>query len=150
MTQDNERVRLAKEVIARLDAGTIVPATGKYLGERQDGDSANTCRVCAVASLAVACCGIDKLNEEITDDTDVDQDVTTLTRCLAPLFTEEQLGLIEAAYERSTGMPMGHHYVPDLSARRAAVDAFVNFQDHATRMRAIMQNIIANGGEFRP
>jgi hypothetical protein len=140
------RVDLARDVLAQLDAKKFIAAHCGYLDYRHKGQ--DLCGVCALGAMVVSCCGVEST---IIGSVQV-------SRCLEPLFGEEELGLIEAAFEGGSDYPFaqkcddyGFGNVED------AVAMFGEREDGSpddvgaeTRLRGIMEHLIEHGGEFRP
>lgn len=155
----SKRVALATEVLRRLSTRELKPSNGGYF---QPTATDGVCRACAAASLAVACCGLDDLREKSGGTSECGH--LGIRACLADVFDGRQLALIEAAYELSNGTPLADEEElgpddTDEAARMFAADPedddLFNYQPHelfgrTARMRAIMRNIVTNGGTFVP
>jgi hypothetical protein len=113
------------------------------------------CNVCALGGL-FACTVARANNIDLRAVNNAGQ--SRMHEYLAPYFSERQLILIESAFERSDFRRKDEKYkldqygeyqfVPDPEVERAVHLAYASDPDD--RMIAIMNNIIANGGEFRP
>src|ERR1051325_4945463 len=128
-----KRVALARDVIAQLDAKSIVPEIGIYCAP--DRSEHGKCNVCALGALMVACCG-----PKATCS------VHTVIACLEPVFTEEQIILIEAAFEGNSRPPSWDVTVaaPDVDPAALWLGDIEDEDDHneaEARMRAIMESI---------
>lgn len=161
----NKRVLIAKDVLKWLSIGKIQAEPGTYIGlpyadasrdgykkvssdERVNGDE---CRACALG--AVFACAVERAGG-IRDFWE--QPSVVMRQKLGAYFTLWQLQLIETAFEASHGfavIPYGlseeeedAHYV----ARDKAVEFGRAIRDPQERMRAIMENIVANKGTFVP
>lgn len=168
MQNKPKALALASEVLALLDRKEVTPMQGTYCRLPVDSGTvpkseSGTCEVCALGALAVACCGI--------PDTAWGSNTAPLIECLSGTFDAKELATIEAAFELDNEQPMkvaayGAEYDDDIEI----LDDAVRFGRDASewdpdgwgedgedtpefaeqRLRAIMANIIANGGEFRP
>lgn len=164
MAKAQKRVAIAKDVLAYLRAGKIKTDVPGYLNDvdlrngEQVRDSLQAtdraCQACAIGACFVAA--------NLRAD---DLEVRALCRngswddgmrdYLARWFSRGQLCLIEAAFEcdAETAADQG---VGDRLARRAEDFGLAhgnrckNRTRRTRRMRAIMQNIIDNGGTFKP
>lgn len=148
-----QRVAIAIDVIARIDAGQLDVRSNKgyfyapvlYESTRRVDLAlkGKVCEVCAIGGLFVAAVirhnGIVMSNAEF-NHTNPDGGVTagrwSLTQYLGRWFSDVQLDLMESAFEgysdeRSRGI-------------------YLNYPDDADRLRAIMANVIRNGGTFCP
>jgi len=151
MTDPNaeKRVALAKDVLAKLEARELIPGFGAYSVVDKQG-----CRVCALGSLMVACCGTPDVRHTGPED---------VIRCLTPLFDLEELAVIEAAFEGDDGMPLSdaarEHGLGIGAQLRAAASVFgASPEDSydgrglsaADRIHDIMLNIVRHDGRFVP
>jgi hypothetical protein len=150
MTDPNaeKRVALAKDVLAKLAAKELSPYFGAYAVVDKKG-----CRVCALGSLMVACCGAPESPTQADD----------VIRCLTPLFSLEELAIIEAAFEGDNDMPLS-----DIARGRGlaigeqltgAASVFGTPPEEsydgegmsaADRIHDIMLNIVRHDGRFVP
>lgn len=160
MTKAEMRVRIAKDVLAQVKADRLTPREQSYLIFRgalpvdshgyisnEDVDVRDTlkgakCQVCALGALFVA--AVDRFNEcqlpacRLSVGNRLD-----LTDYLAKAFSATQMDAIEAAFE---GQSYAHG-----DRDRVYNSRFVDAYDDSTeRLRAIMRNIVRNGGTFRP
>jgi hypothetical protein len=144
VNESNERVRLATEVLARLEAGKLRPSEWGYWEQPTD---AAPCGVCACAALAVACCGLDELSKK---NAGYGKSLAVIA-CLAGVFGVAQLAHIEAAYERGPNSIWEDSGLDEATLwETVAATAAWHGLSKSARLRAIMQNIVANGGEFVP
>lgn len=165
---EKKRVMLARDVLRSLDQERIKAQTGHYVnGFESDSDSSRAefneklsstgeadeipltipmygedCTVCAKGALFVA--KVDRLNGVTVGDFVSYADLDP-SRFLLDYFSRRQLDLIEAAFERDR-MSLD----PYDSDAKAAIAFGSGYVSHAQRMRAIMENVIENNGEFRP
>lgn len=158
----NPRVAIAKDVLARLDQMFI--QTGRYIAvvnnrfrvspgqELQpivDQLEAN-CRVCALGGMLLS---FIRLFDKIKSD-DIESNLfncatpTEVYEPLSEVFEDEQLVLIEAAFEKRDGLPSMYNYTEGFL--RPAVKFGYQYDDPKDRLKAIMENIVENDGEFKP
>lgn len=140
LTPQNARVAIAQDVLVRLDAHLLVPNPGQYIAD--DGD----CQVCALGALfacAVPRGDFDNAKKLLT----VGPQMVTIRSALEKVFDSEQLDLIECAFERDPTFWEGEFYAEEADD---AVEFGREHDNHEDRLRAICQNIVANGGTFRP
>lgn len=166
LPKHEQRVAIAKDVIKQLDANIIKAINGAYLLDSETDmrswgflssgamgpvkvSPGEPCQACALGSLFV--CAVER--EEGADYRGIPIKASTaqplIHENLAPYFDKLQLGMIEAAFERSSRYVT--EYDPDNQRLGyECVDFGDEYADPDTRMRAIMQNIIDNEGEFKP
>lgn len=131
-----------------------------------------SCEACAIGSVFV--CAVERM-DRLTVDEFKSLRQAGIREYLGDLFSPEQLDLMETAFERTTEYVQSRRYNPgkysdsvyDPSEDAAAeLDQAVDFGNNFARegyadddevdfdadgcMRAIMQNIIDNAGEFKP
>jgi len=181
LTKAQQRVAIAKDVIAALKAQRLFARTGTWarigrdcpvsleklsVGTELQGvfNQPNvSCDACALGACFVSAVKLGndcKLTADARDNgefnfylpSDGGGDQTGMSRTLSRYFDEEQLSLIECAFEVGEGA-LGKPYdkFPDDSdiVDRAAEFGEGFDYDH-DRMEAIMNNIINNNGEFKP
>jgi hypothetical protein len=179
LTPAEQRIAIAKDVLNQLKQRKLRANAGRYLAYAGvDHDSAKehelmlrpaqealdnlpTCKVCALgAAFVVAGQLFDQLPDEragvvLGCATDGGCEDGYLNR----FFSQEQLGMIEAAFERDRShynrrMAVVHRMVEDGSwyDQRAtdARDFGLRYDLDGNRMRAIFLNIVGNEGTFRP
>lgn len=163
MTKTELRIAIAKDVIKSLRR--ITPTTGVYVGTKNDakvlkivelnkGDSKKIaekvksyCKVCALGACFISAVAVDnKWDFEKEDITDSYSDFQ-LNERLSKIFTRDQMGLIEAAFECADH---GMFVNTDLKKYNAAVAFGKKFKTPRSRLKAIMENIIENNGIFKP
>lgn len=172
MTKAQKRVAIAKDVLAALATKKIEAESGTYylrtkaLGDKLNGEQCNACAIGALFACQVERTPKLKLTDasDYYDSTDVywDEDAHEykegaaersfasygMRETLRKFFGDKQLGLIETAFEQDDD------YCYDLNLDGDTVDAAIKFgsryRSDRGRMRAIMENIVANRGEFRP
>jgi len=151
MTKDEERVVIAKDALAWIEAGALEPYSSVYVaptrrlrpednGKELRDVVLGECRVCALGAMFIA-------KAVRFDECKVDGVMTffgqNVRGHLSQYFEREQLGFIEAAFERcgsfaSTGDPS------------TAVAFGRKHRTDRARLIAILRNIIANNGTFCP
>jgi hypothetical protein len=171
MTDAEKRIAIAEDVLLQLDKGKyiarkglyildVIDETGKIFEPDQDikknFDGIRNCEVCAIGATILSCT---HFANELTFG-DVGSSIRLInnakTRKLLSIFDDNQLLLIESAFE-------GHDYDADRFGRaafdqhldrdeRERCDAFFYryIDDSRERLEAIMENIIENNGTFIP
>lgn len=171
MDNAQQRIALAKDVLAKLDAGELRPRFGAYLLPDAKG-----CLTCALGSMMVACCGVPKIGTG-----SIGANPARVIECLAPLFSVSELATIEAAFEGRSCMPVAtvalyDRYQLETDEEYDALEALIDTSakafggvvfgtdegedesedshriraEAARRVRAIMANIIQHEGRFVP
>lgn len=207
MTPEQQRVRIARDVIDQLEAGALVAQQGTYLAvddrddlhpailleeaedlrdradsvygymDAQERSNARrraarleakaervgaeqlcdalegvTCTVCGIGAAFVA--AVKRGDDfKVNDFTNGFGDDDAMRDYLRKYFTANDVALIECAFERSPGFAhYGGSTLDETSPQVIRAVAFGNgYPDSSSdRLRAIMQNIINNGGAFRP
>ena len=143
------RVKVAHDVLAALAADEFTVGTGMYVSA-----IASNCQVCALGAVFYAMAGREATEKIGKRPYAGDMKGDMLAR-LVPTFTEQQVDLIEAAFERTAMMADSYASDdPDYNYTSPEVTRAMNFghryDDPADRLAAIMRNIISNNGEFRP
>lgn len=155
-----QRVTLAEEVLRYLDAQKIQPMRGAYIHTLalQDYRGAglqeileeNHCEVCALGALLYA--RVVSFNQlEIPTDIGLDGIEWNVVQTeLHQYFSYQQITLIETAFEmRTLADPEDPGYSElDRDEECEAASMFQGRGPASFRLRAIMENIIANGGTF--
>lgn len=166
-----KRIMIAKDAIEQIEAGQYIARQGVYLqNDDEDGknwinsgtkslygvdlqkwleDSDNKCRVCAKGAIFASCI-------RYTDDYSPETEIIKITRStvgahkeidrLAEYFREGQLELIEIAFE---GDIIGSRTI-SFAEIESAKDFYLGYGSDMKRLKAILDNIIDNGGEFIP
>jgi hypothetical protein len=121
-----------------------------------------SCNCCAVGSLFIGCTlYANKLtNDDVDDNWQLGDDIITRKRFangFNKLFSAKQLGLIETAFEGCTEFftdddAVGYMAPPvsDEELNSALIGYYNKFASPKARLVAIMENIIANEGAFKP
>lgn len=173
LSEKQIRIMLAKDVIASLEAERLISRSGSWVRletDRCDTDYFSSeiiadsdvelqelikdkrCEVCALGALFIE--GIRRFDnftvEDLSDGYSIDNDDIGIY--LEGIFDEDQLMLIEVAYERGHG---GYNVRFDfhddmLKQGERAVEFGLSIKDDRERLIAIMQNIIDNDGTFIP
>lgn len=125
-----------------------------WKGDAQDAilEGSISCNVCAIG--AVFTCAVARMDKLTLKDLEI-APRSSMLEYVSEFFDKLQLELMECAFELNTDQVRYDHDDDDLL--RKAVDfgyaaniATATMTRAEARMRAIMENIIANGGEFRP
>jgi hypothetical protein len=150
LTPKQFRIKLAKDVIAQIKAKKYIPShcytqlnrpdysNGDKSAKEVINEKTSKCEVCGIGALVTSHirfnneCSLweyDALNQIIIHE------------ILSPYFSEEQLWLIESAYERCAEdcLSVSHQ------AARFYGD---EYEEASNRLVAIMKNIIENDGKF--
>jgi hypothetical protein len=165
LTAAQKRVRIARDVLAQLAAGKFIATQGLYVeGVPIEGAKSTaslqtlfkkqkSCEVCALGSMFVA--SVERknaLNAGDLNGADLSENGKKVeyfgeftrsdcTDYLGKFFDHDQLNQIEDCFEGGSCDGPGD------------VDFYVFFDDEVEadeRMRLIMENIVANGGTFKP
>jgi hypothetical protein len=171
MNQDQKnRVAIAKDALAWLDAGALVAHNNGYVaadnlkpysdefrnnGWREARDVVlGRCHVCALGGLLLA--------KAVRFDAVKISELSIPGFALQPYFSSEQINQIEAAYEgtsfpgingssiKKDNMGMGNYHGYDHSLKFSNSYWKQTYPQPTDRFRAIMQNIIRNDGDFKP
>lgn len=163
LTVSQQRIKIIKDVISYLQTrklratpGTYVKLVG-YDGEISPDDQVHTltdrapCEVCGIGSLFVSAVTLknkfkvsDLSYGRYVDIKDGDLNNHTLRDYLRRWFNENQLQLIETAFEQSWGYAVG------VSGQDSAVDFGVKYTNAKKRLLAILNNMLENNGKFVP
>ena len=168
MTPAKQRVQIAKDVIAALKAKRLEAEhqtylqVGGYITENRilenESDSFKdtlktipTCTVCAKG--AIFTCTVARKNK-VTNEQAMSQnwDCDSLSKSLKGTFSAHQLRLIETEFEDDDIDGFGDAIARIAGAReiRPVMELHELFNNAEDRMIAIMKNIIANKGTFKP
>lgn len=155
-SKSEKRVTIAKDVIAAIKASWLVPTTGTYLevtesvatpDDVRKADEITECNACALGSVFVCA-----LKRDTTIELDGDNDGQYEMRSkLSPYFEEDQLDLIETAFESDEyvdGVDAQFLDKDDLDDRATILGA--KYENADERLIAIMRNVIRNNGIFKP
>ena len=170
LSKPQKRVEIAKDVIAQIKAEKFKPKNGVYYkGENfkkfKKIDSvqkilllpeAPKCSVCGIGAVMLST--VKKCNDLSTtkllgywDNFQAD----ALSKTVASkFFSEKQLDLIEACFERTTEYGKEGNLLDWFGNRTPATVNAIDFGNKyrypTQRLLAIMENIIANNGTFKP
>jgi hypothetical protein len=177
LSQPRKRVAIARDALTQLGL-RLRPVTGKWVLFNKILDTeglrdttqvqsilnhTEQCKVCAKGALFV--CMVDKSNDVTLADAPITTNWThsasqihgrATDPYLTRLFSAEQLNLIEIAFEgESFDYMTGLNAKNSFEERRAAENFFLVFgynkaENAELRLRAILENIIANKGTFKP
>ena len=150
MTKSEKRVAVAKDAMAwvrarALEAGhwycTPEQPPREYHNKQQLRDVVlGKCEVCAIGALFLANA------VRFGNTTVLDEWEGRYHEKLVGLFSEEQLSMIENAYERGESS----HYSANSNATQRAVQFGDQYVEDKDRLIAILKNIVVNGGTFKP
>jgi hypothetical protein len=168
MSKAQQRVVIAQDVIDAIKAKEIIAKNRVYVRMKdENGDElpslevedllanreVNECEACALGSVFV--CALKRDQSIDVEDVFVDNEQTAMREKLAGYFNNDQLMLIEAAFEtryfRNEDLdPEEDDYGETDEDTQAAIDFGLRFSSPSTRLVGIMKNIIANKGVFKP
>lgn len=171
-----QRVALAEDVIVKLRAGQIIAVTSRYVDSNNMNEAiykydegvelqtllrdVPSCEACAKGSLF--------LTEVMKNDNYKVSRYNDLSDICSPqiarrltMFDDNQLDLIETAYEREVIMEDNDYLMTDdqdgdfhdkttTDVADRAIGFGEKYNDKTDRMIAIMENLIKNNGEFIP
>jgi hypothetical protein len=147
MTAAQKRVAVCKDAIAQTNAGILKWESMTYLivnGEiKSNQETFIRAKRCVACAIGAALCSLVRIDNkfEYKDNTPPAQ---PMKERLQDVFSENQLKLIEAAFERDIEFAYGVPYV------KKAVKFGQSFVGNRNRGVAIFRNIIANKGTFKP
>jgi hypothetical protein len=154
-----KRIRIANDVLMQLNKRAFEATNQIYLSipyawerdasecqlqEKLLGAVVEPCKACALGGMFLS---MAKLNDHITVAEASAADRFEITKNLGQWFTQEQLSMIETAFECNSSQEFGTCYGEE---RTRARNFSRRFLDSHTRLGKIMQNIIKNDGEFKP
>lgn len=170
-----KRVRIAKDALEWLKAGKLKATQGTYLivrAAQPDPDgympavydasnvNGNSCEACALGACFAVAVEFDRKLAPVDcyGQRHVRTNSEIMRDRLSPLFSLEQLALIECAFEQTTGF-RNVTAMADYAEGTPAIKATVDFAEakrasekykgsDAHIMRCIMKNIIRNHGTF--
>jgi len=156
------RVKIAQDVLAtmkgmRIDKGAFVKPDDPWELPKDDSKAAarrlqknKTCRVCALGACFLSVIKLD--NKFLGSWRDLIRAGEEISDRLGDFFDMDQLKLIENAFELGRGW-----FTSDGSVNRLegldvtrAVQFGERYDKDENRLKAIMKNIIKNGGTFKP
>lgn len=132
------RVEIAEEVISAVIEGSFIAQTGIY----SLSITPKRCKVCAIGAMSIIKSVLDK------DDNPLLGHHGRHFEILTRVFSEEQLRLIETAFE------ICFIYSPETDEEEESMNHGVQFGRQyyrdGDRLEMIMHNICDNKGEFKP
>lgn len=154
-----KRVKIAQDVIDRLKVKQVI-ATSEFLNNEEGcdfwlesdesyKDTVNTkvCRACAKGALFLSYVGrVNNLNGT-GNGSSINYDSPEMEK-LKEIFTQEQLDLMELAFERNEFSWMVTDFDEEVKERAYAFNRRRNNKDNM--LKAICENIIENNGTFIP
>lgn len=178
MSPAEKRVAIAKDVLETIRTNAIIPMSGTYIdvmyakefqnpkfsalvGVQETLGRAVECSVCAVGSMMISKCRINGDSKVISSShwSGSCNSQHLLYEDLGQYFDNQQLALIESAFERDSGFCSDHvnDEEPDekvckelMELATRAEDFGFAYEDDSDRLKAIMQNIVDNQGTFNP
>lgn len=140
LSREEKRVAIAKDVLKQIDEKVFLPYAGVYVRELEG----TPCMACAVGS---ACLAAFRLDGNASWRVGQGPGQAHAYAALAPYFEPDQLARMEAAFERTD--TYRKHFITSGQAMEAVAFGH-KFEGPTARLRGIMQNIIDNGGTFKP
>lgn len=157
LSQKEQRIAIAKDVIAQIEAKQIIPQTGKfvYYGLIHESGTIRRmkeCEVCALGALVASTLEKGKsskslreyFNDNTFNTTHPREARTNIHTILAPYFSSDQLDEIEASFEVTASYAITRTW----RTEKASVMFDKNYLPPNERLKTIMQNIIDNDGVF--
>ena len=175
-TDAEKRVLVAKDVLAQIKQNKFHPSTGSYLGFSnlnsdttnlreafltgnilESGTNAAECSCCALGAMMMSCTlfnnniDLEKDKLQIFKMGEAIRGGSVFGNGLTTIFSEKQLAMIEIAFERGGGS-FAYFNAPEVtySMHLKCRDFGCRFDNPKSRLRAIMNNIVKNKGEFIP
>jgi hypothetical protein len=159
-TRRERRIAIAKDVLAQLN--TLHLRNGTYMtGEVPVGLDDDAQKVidiiqaeCDVCLLGACLLSKIRLYDEVStaqlmfDEDAIDVESSLVRDLLADEFSQEQMDLIEAAFERTVGLS-DELDINDPELSNACLFG-CRYEAHAARVQAIMENIVKHNGAFVP
>ena len=163
-----KRITVARDALAQLDAGKIIPKSGSWASIAGQGSSfvpdgmqvtvntqvqqvieGQTCQACVLGGLLL--CLVNRTDELTVGQlggrgVNIGRRIRweMVFKYLGRFFSRSQLDLIEAAFERRTyGLTTGRNM-------QVAFDFTKGVRGLRQRMRLILENIVVNEGTFVP
>lgn len=167
MNAAQRRVAIAEDVIAGINAKRFIATQGTYVELREAScelnpdetvdvqkvlaENVKTCEVCAKGAMFIA--AVEKFNKFKLDGIESEFDLSQAldseaSQCdhLGKYFSKDTLDLIEEIFEESDDYGYGITVSDEEDLAKAAY--VVKYPDAEDRLIAIMENIIANKGDF--
>lgn len=163
LTKNQQRVRIAKDVIQQLDSKKLIATQGTYFETKIDQSQINqqlnrlienkTCKVCAIGSVFAATvkrandCAANEMESMFRLYDKYEADNRKIRKYLKKWFNADQLALMETAFEGQCITANSMLLKADI--RYKAYKLFNDLKGNADSiLRTIMQNIIDNNGKF--
>lgn len=166
-----KRVMIAQDVLAQIKARRYEPAIGNWvdfstgvnrgsgvcLQEAFETKAIDTCKVCGVGSLIMSAINCGNSVTENEDDPEFGyasngtlrrlsyDSIGKVSSSLEKYFSKDQIRLIELAFELGGG-----YFFTEEEIDVRAVKFGKKYTSAKGRLKAIMENIIANQGKFTP
>ena len=173
LTASQKRVAVAQDVISLINSTLIRPSTGFFVhvaSKHQSHEKSlqteilngniQKCDCCALGAMFVSCAiknnKTSTSEHELGDIGDSICDKFKIPNKLNTIFSGDQLILIEQAYELGKGYFESEHSYHDdengnyVETLTPAVKFGSKYKSNKDRLIAIMKNIIANKGRFKP
>lgn len=164
LPQKCQRMAIAEDVIKRLSDGEFSAKRGSFgdwmhrfdvsdnIRIIEDMKEGLGCEACALGGMFISC-----IKSESIDATDMNfraNPFFQIKEKLGKIFSEDQLELIECAFESGQGAVSENWTAYKEKSKREdfkkARDMFSHRQLSEERLLSIMQNILENDGEFVP
>lgn len=170
----DQRVAVARDVIELLESKKIIAERGTYvkINTHEDIQNQKMDTLLAKPDITCICCGLGALFTGVVDMGDKVNvsdvfkneewwgrsefygnqiDDSKMREKLREVFSPDQLGLIESAFEGKLFRDNEGKTSPEFEKLRRFATAFgKRYKNDEERMKAIMKNIIKNRGTFRP
>ncbi len=153
-TPREKRITIAEDVLGQLAAKKFIATSGVYCRPSKETGAlaAAKCEVCGIGSLLTSCLLKEQPSIKVDTQIQLGEDAFEKPRWfdfpeiaikLEGIFTEEQLTLIEDAFEDGMNDVGGDVFFEDS-------DGNTHHFDDGERLRLIMENIVVNKGTFIP
>lgn len=151
LPKNKKIVAICRDVLARLDAELISPHTGVFWGDNKlfvidnyespkECFNQKSCEVCAKGAIFSSWVGnFNNLNWDQTWG--IDEDTSSMPKDLVKIFGKTLLDKIETAFE-------GQRFSWTSSLVSLKYAYLYTGKSYKGRLRAIMENIIENDGDF--
>lgn len=165
LSKKKKRIAIANDILARIAAKQIIGESGVWAyainpetNDLQEHlDSNGKCQCCA---LGAAICGVAFFKDQIELDYADEASYSDNRNELLDIFGEEQLSLIENAFERGNGYfnedaydwengddEEGYKLKP---LYKKAISFGKRYKSDTSRLKAIWSNVVKNDGTFVP
>jgi hypothetical protein len=170
LTKAQQRVHIAKDVLLQLKSKKFIASKGCYISSNELENKINehdsielksllptiaSCEVCAKGSLFLS----EVMNR---NDFKVGRDeedfntigISKISRRLNDIFTDNQLDLIETAFEKRVIVDDNNylqgHFGDYTNVANKAIEFGEKYKTDNDRLVAILKNLISNKGAFKP